>query len=157
MEIDPARPEDAEPLAAIFTASRRTAMPWLPELHSEEEDRQFIGERVLRECDVLVARRDGRPAGFLALNGDMVAHLYVAPDAQRQGIGSALLEAARARRPDGMRLWVFQRNAGALAFYARHGFTEIMRTDGSDNEEREPDVLLSASPAASPHPPSGRP
>jgi GNAT superfamily N-acetyltransferase len=142
MEVDSARPEDAGSLAAIFTAARRTAMPWLPELHTEDEDRRFIGERVMVECEVLVARRDGRPAGFLALKDDMLEHLYVAPDAQREGIGTALLEAAKARRPDGLRLWVFQRNTGALAFYVRHGFTEVMRTDGSDNEEREPDVLL---------------
>jgi len=143
MDIDSVRPEDAERLAAIFTSARRTAMPWLPELHTEEEDRAFIGERVMADCELLVARREARPAGFLALKDDMVEHLYVAPEAQRQGIGTALLEAAKARRPDGLRLWTFQRNAGAAAFYARQGFTEVMRTDGSDNEEREPDVLLS--------------
>ena len=146
MEIDSVRPEDAGPLAAIFTSARRTAMPWLPELHTEEEDRAFIGERVMSECDVLVARREERPAGFLALKGDMVEHLYVAPGAQREGIGSALLEAAMAKRAGDLRAWVFQRNSGALAFYARRGFAEVMRTDGSDNEEGEPDVLLSALP-----------
>jgi hypothetical protein len=32
--------------------------------------------------------------------------------------------------------------AGALAFNARHDFAEIRRTDGSENEEGEPDVRL---------------
>ena len=77
----------------------------------------------------------------------MVEHLYVRPDAQRVGIGAALLEAAKARRPAGLRLWVFQRNHGARAFYARHGFAEMELTDGADNEEREPDVLLAWAPA----------
>jgi putative acetyltransferase len=117
-------------------------MPWLPKLHTEAEDRRFFGERVLRECEVLVVRRSGAPVGFLALKDDMVEHLYVRPEAQREGIGSALLDAAKARRPSGLRLWVFERNSGARAFYARHGFTEVTRTDGSGNEEREPDVLL---------------
>jgi ribosomal protein S18 acetylase RimI-like enzyme len=72
----------------------------------------------------------------------MVEHLYVKPDAQRAGIGSTLLDAAKARRPAGLRLWVFQRNEGARAFYAKHGFAEVERTDGAANEEREPDVLL---------------
>jgi GNAT superfamily N-acetyltransferase len=67
---------------------------------------------------------------------------YVEPDAQRSGIGSALLEAAKTRRPAGLRLWVFQRNHAARAFYAQHGFAEVELTDGADNEEREPDVLL---------------
>jgi GNAT superfamily N-acetyltransferase len=140
--IDDARPEDAAAIAALFTASRRTAMPWLPELHDADEDRWFITHRVLAECEVLVAREDGEPVGFLALHGGDVDHLYVHPSAQRRGVGTALLEAAKARRPGGLELWAFQRNTPALAFYARHGFVERRRTDGSANEEREPDVRL---------------
>ena len=141
-EISPAAAADGDALAALFTAARNAAMPWQADLHTAAEDRRFIGERVMPRCEVLVARRDGEPAGFLALGEDMVEHLYVRPDAQRAGIGSALLEAAKARRPAGLRLWVFQRNEGARAFYAGHGFAELKRTDGADNEEREPDVLL---------------
>jgi GNAT superfamily N-acetyltransferase len=143
MEIELAGPADAHALAALFTASRRAAMPWLPPLHSAAEDRRFIAEQVIGASDeVLVVRREGRPVGFLALVGPMVEHLYVEPGAQRAGIGSALLDTAKARRPEGLRLWVFQRNEGARAFYANHGFTEVERTDGAANEEREPDVLL---------------
>ena len=141
-----AGPEDAEALAVIFTTARREAMPWLPALHSAAEDRRFIAERVMGECEVLVVRHAERPVGFLALEDDLVAHLYVEPGAQRRGVGSALLEAAKARRPAGLRLWVFQRNQGARDFYARHGFTEAERTDGAGNEEREPDVLLAWTP-----------
>jgi ribosomal protein S18 acetylase RimI-like enzyme len=31
-------------------------------------------------------------------------------------------------------------NERAQRFYERHGFTEVERTDGSDNEERAPDI-----------------
>jgi hypothetical protein len=41
-----------------------------------------------------------------------------------------------------LRLWAFQRNVQALRFYAARGFRVIERTDGSRNEEREPDALL---------------
>lgn len=137
-----AEPADAVALAALFSSAKRTAMPWLPELHDEADDRRFIAERVLPRCEVLLVRRGSEPVGFLALAGDWVEHLYVRPDAQRAGVGSALLEAAMARRPGGLRLWTFQRNGGARAFYARHGFTELELTDGAGNEEREPDVRL---------------
>ena len=143
MEIEIARAADADALAAVFTASRLAAMPWLPRLHSAAEDRRFIAEQVLGASDeVLVVRRDERPVAFLALRGAIVEHLYVEPSAQRAGIGSGLLDAAKSRRPAGLRLWVFQRNEGARAFYARHGFAEVERTDGAGNEEDEPDVLL---------------
>jgi GNAT superfamily N-acetyltransferase len=142
LEIERATDADGDALAATFRAARDAAMPWLPKLHSEAEDRHFFGERVLAECEVLVVRRAGSPVAFLALQDDMVEHLYVHPDAQRAGIGSALLEAAKALRPGGLRLWIFQRNHGARAFYARHGFAEVRLTDGSGNEEKEPDALL---------------
>jgi GNAT superfamily N-acetyltransferase len=140
--IEAARPDDADAISALFLAARRAAMPWLAEVHDEAGVRRHFATRVLPETEVLVARRDGELLGFLALAGSEVGHLYVRPDAQRAGLGSALLAAAKARRPGGLELWAFQRNAGALAFYARHGFAERYRTDGSANEEREPDVRL---------------
>jgi ribosomal protein S18 acetylase RimI-like enzyme len=38
-----------------------------------------------------------------------------------------------------LELWVFQRNAGAIAFYEAHGFTIVASTDGAGNDEHEPD------------------
>ena len=140
--LDAGHPDDADDITAVFLAARRAAMPWLPELHSDEETLAYFA-RVLAECEVLVVRpRTGRVIGFLALRGDVVDHLYVDPAAQRRGVGSELLAGAQARRPGGLELWAFQRNTPARAFYARHGFTELRRTDGRDNEEREPDVRL---------------
>jgi ribosomal protein S18 acetylase RimI-like enzyme len=53
-----------------------------------------------------------------------IASLYVHPDRQRRGLGSALLEATLADLPcDAVTLWVFAANAAARAFYAAHGFT----------------------------------
>ena len=51
-------------------------------------------------------------------------------------------------QPRGFRLWVFQRNTPALAFYARLGCVEVRRTTGEDNAEREPDVCLRWAPPA---------
>jgi hypothetical protein len=67
MEIEVAGPADAEVLAALFTASRRAAMPWLPPLHSAAEDRRFIAEQVIGASDeVLLVRREGLPVGCAA-------------------------------------------------------------------------------------------
>ena len=49
---------------------------------------------------------------------------------------------AQAVRPRGLDLWVFQRNTVAIAFYERHGFRIAELTDGSGNEEREPDARM---------------
>jgi ribosomal protein S18 acetylase RimI-like enzyme len=78
---------------------------------------------------------------FVGLGDDSVRHLWVQPEAQNRGVGTALLEVAKERRPEGLQLWVFQKNVGARRFYERHGFTLAKLTDGSRNEEREPDAL----------------
>jgi len=123
----------------------RGAMPLLPDLHTPEDDRRFLREVVLPNEEVWVAEVDGRPIGFAALGlregEDFLQHIYVAPEHQSHGIGTALFDVARRERPGGFRLWVFQRNEGARRFYERHGCRLLELTDGSGNEEREPDAL----------------
>jgi ribosomal protein S18 acetylase RimI-like enzyme len=53
---------------------------------------------------------------------------------------------AKRERPEGLRLWTFASNEAAQRFYLRHGFREVERTDGSDNEERAPAVLYAWRP-----------
>ena len=69
-----------------------------------------------------------------------IEQLYVAPDRLGQGIGSRLVDLAKTRSPDGLTLWTFQVNERARRFYERHGFVAVELTDGSGNEERQPDV-----------------
>jgi chorismate mutase len=53
-----------------------------------------------------------------------------------------LLDLAKSLRPDGFSLWVFETNVGAQRFYGRHGQVPVRRTDGSDNEEKAPDIEM---------------
>ena len=54
--------------------------------------------------------------------------------------GNALLEIAKAGSAE-LQLWTFQRNRSARRFYEKHRFQAMRETDGTGNEEREPDVL----------------
>jgi hypothetical protein len=40
-----------------------------------------------------------------------------------------------------LQLWTFQRNEQTRRFYEARGFTLVRETDGSTNEEKEPDAL----------------
>ncbi len=140
-----ARPEDGDELAAILRSAMRGAMPSLPELHTPDEDRRFLRDTVLPNEEVWVVEVDGRPVGFAALGSrdgeDYLQHIYVTPEFQGGGLGTELIDHAKTRRPAGFRLWVFQQNDGARRFYERRGLQLVELTDGSGNEEREPDAL----------------
>lgn len=132
---------DAPEVTALFLASRRDALSFLPEIHTDEETRHFIANVVFASCVVWVAELDGRIVGFMALNGHHLDHLYVRPGYYRRGVGSALMAKARTFSPDKLTLYTFQRNIRARAFYEDLGFRAVEFGDGSENEEGEPDVL----------------
>ncbi|MEM9492714.1 MAG: GNAT family N-acetyltransferase [Myxococcota bacterium] len=135
-----ARPADAAAIAEIFLASR-AQMTYLPVLHTDDETREWVRKVMMDQLEVWVAEDDSAVRGFVALGQTMLEHLYVRPSDQNRGIGSALLARAKQQRPGGLELWVFQKNRDARRFYLRHGFALARLSDGSDNEEREPDAL----------------
>jgi putative acetyltransferase len=136
-----ATPEDAPALADIHVRARSESMSYLPDTHSPEEVLAWIKEVMPQHEEVWVAEDEGRVIGFFALSDDLLYHLYVYPELQGQGAGSALFDVVKELRPDGFRLWVFQRNTQAREFYEHRGMRVVELTDGSGNEEREPDAL----------------
>jgi ribosomal protein S18 acetylase RimI-like enzyme len=141
VRIRQASSADADAVADVFIASFGS-LSFLPRLHTHDEHRAFIAGVVLQQQDVVVAEEeDGSVAGFIAMAHGVVEHLYVHPDRQGRGIGSALLTEAKRRMAGGFRLWVFQQNEKARRFYERHGLVVVELTDGSGNEEKTPDAL----------------
>ena len=131
---------DALCIAALFLAARRGALSYLPEIHSDEETRDWIADVVLKTCEVWVGLSVGEVTGFVAVNDNILEHLYVLPKYQSAGVGNALLSKAKELSSGGLTLWTFQRNLGARRFYENRGFKAVEFTDGSGNEEAEPDV-----------------
>jgi GNAT superfamily N-acetyltransferase len=145
VEVRPARVEEKHALAALFKRSR-AGMTYVPGV-SDEALPHIADDLFERNAEVWLAEENGRRLGFLTIRQsrtegwDVLERLYVEPDAQNRGVGTALLDRAKALRPDGLYLWVFQRNEGARRFYERHGFVLVELTDRSENMEREPDAL----------------
>ena len=72
--------------------------------------------------------------GFIGLEGEHIAGLFVRSGSRSRGLGHALLEAARAGRA-GLRLSVYEKNAPARRFYEREGFRLAGRgVDGNTGE-----------------------
>jgi GNAT superfamily N-acetyltransferase len=135
---------DGAALATVFGAAR-AEMTYLPALHTPAEDRAFFTDQVLSSGShvVTVAEVGGDAiVAFSAVHRGWLEHLYVTPRWQGRGIGSELVQRAMSENPDGLQLWVFERNVRATALYARAGFVVVERTDGERNEERVPDLRM---------------
>jgi GNAT superfamily N-acetyltransferase len=135
-----ARDDEHRVVADLYLRARKAAVPAIPpSVHDDDDVRRWARENLLPTHDVWLAEEDGTVIGFCALEPGWVGHLYLEPSRTGEGIGTLLLDHAKAEQPNGLDLWAFQSNTGARRFYERHGFVEVARTDG-DNEEGEPDV-----------------
>jgi RimJ/RimL family protein N-acetyltransferase len=138
MIVRRATPADAEDAARVFTASF-AGMKFVPKLHDADEDRAFV-RGLIAGKEVWLAECDGSVIGLACWHDGWLEQLYVEPDHQGTGAGTALFEQIAATHPEGLQLWTFQANAGARRFYERNGCIAVEVTDGSRNEERTPDV-----------------
>jgi len=140
MLVRQARTLETDTIADVFIPSFH-GLTFLPKLHTDDQIRRWIHDEVFPRHEIWVAETGGHVVGFAALSGDLLGHLYVHPDAQNRGVGTALLDVVKRERPSGFHFAVFQRNEGARRFYERHGCRLVQLTDGSGNEEKEPDAL----------------
>ncbi|MEM8536417.1 MAG: GNAT family N-acetyltransferase [Pseudomonadota bacterium] len=133
-----AQRQDAPALAEILR-QWIDETPYMPRLHTAAADRAFVSY-LIADHHVLVSGGE-TPTGWIARKDQVISHLFLAPDARGRGLGSAMIDAMKARR-DLLSLWCFQANVAARRFYTREGFVEIATTDGADNTEKLPDVKL---------------
>jgi len=83
---------------------------------------------------------EGRLVGLLSVwvPESFIHHVYVDPEFERQGVGTALLSSLETWLPLPWHLKCVRANASARAFYAAHGWIEI----GSGDSDQGPFVLL---------------
>ena len=130
---------DAKAVANVFSASFRL-LTFLPILHTVEEDRRYIQNVILNECEVTVAEDESGIVSFLARQGEEVRLLHTRPDRIGMGAGSQLIDAEKASGIGALELWCFEANERARRFYEARGFRAIRFTDGAHNEEQMPDI-----------------
>ena len=146
-EIRRAAAADAPAVADVWLRSFDTALPTVRRGKSDDEVRAYIARVVVPDRETWVADSGGEVVGMMVLgDGGFLSQLYLDPDRRGEGLGDRFVALAKERRPEGLKLWTFQVNTPAQRFYLRHGFVEAERTDGSANQEREPDVRYTWTP-----------
>ncbi|MGA5870489.1 GNAT family N-acetyltransferase [Streptomyces cinereoruber] len=131
---------DAAEAAEVWLRSYAAALPGVRRAHTDDEVRYWFRELLVPHRETWVATADGTVVAVMVLDGEELDQLYVDPPWRGRGVGDRLVDLAKRRGPAGLELWTFQVNAPARRFYERHGFVAAEHTDGSRNEEREPDV-----------------
>ena len=148
--IRPAERRDASAIAEIrVLAWQQAYRGLLPdsilESLSVESDKIKIEETFLntdRKPLIVVCDDDDRPIGY-CIWSDIekkieLDAIYVHPDFQRQGAGSALVTAIMDQTKKSLCVWTIRNNASAIMFYQALGFF----LDGSDRERKLGESLV---------------
>ena len=77
--------------------------------------------------------------GFIGLTENHIEGIFVAKAARSNGIGKALLDYAKSRKPR-LDLSVYQKNERALAFYRREQFA--VHSEGIDEDTNEAEIQM---------------
>jgi len=123
MSIRSYRPDDLERVLEIWYAASIDATPFLTAEFLTQERHQ-IRHVWMPQAESWVWESDGTVVGFIALIGHEVGGIFVHPDYQGRGCGTALMDHALALRGR-VGLDVFEENHIGRRFYKRYGFREV--------------------------------
>ena len=90
----------------------------------------------LSEAEVLVYEEEGAILGFIGVQGDFIAGIFVRREARGRGIGKCLLDTVKAKHPS-LTLSVYRKNNRVAAFYAREGFAVVSESIDPETGEAE--------------------
>ena len=116
---------DAHPFipASFWTDHFETVRDMLPQaelyVHESEDTRQIDG--------------------FIGLTESHIEGVFVAKAARSKGVGKALLDHAKSRKPR-LTLSVYQKNRRAIALYRREQF--VVHSEGIDEDTNEAEIQL---------------
>lgn len=89
--------------------------------------------------ETFVLEYEGKINGFYSLYGNTLAAIFVAPESQGKGMGTALLNDAKNSR-ESLRLSVYKENVPSLKFYEKHGF--ILLDEQVDEHTGHPELIM---------------
>jgi ribosomal protein S18 acetylase RimI-like enzyme len=119
------RESDVVALRELFLRVRKDTFTWAEPTSFDilDFDKETKGEYIL------IALWQNRLIGFISvwMEDNFIHHLYVDREYQRQGIGTALLEAIFRKINCPVRLKCLEQNVPALDYYHRRGFVHKAR------------------------------
>ena len=110
--------------AAAWQASHASfCTPEFVALHTPKRQASYL-RRKLDAGSALFLLSDPDPIGTVSVTGNLIEDLYVLPERQNRGFGTALLRFAVEQCSGTPSLWILENNLRAKALYERLGFRE---------------------------------
>lgn len=120
----------------IWLEGNLTAHPFIKEEYWKQNYETV--RSMLPNAEVYVFEEDGEVQGFIGMDAEYIAGLFVAEGHRGQGIGHQLI--SEVKRKKRLSLHVYEKNIGAVAFYRAEGFRVENRM--AEKETGEQDYLM---------------
>lgn len=135
------RTSDEVRAAEIWLRAGLDEYSYLPQFQALDDAKalRVFHKIITLECDIWLAVEESLIKGFIAIQGSYIDRLYIDPEFQRLGVGTALVQHARELHPAGLQLCTHQQNRRARQFYEKLGFVAV-RFGTSPPPESVPDV-----------------
>ena len=127
---------DIDTVSQIWLDANRDAHDFIP---AEYLENNFLPvKKMLLQAEVYVYMDEckNRIEGFVGLDQEYIAGIFVRKEARSEGIGKALLDFVKEKKQE-LTLNVYRKNERAVRFYEREGFHIIERTTDESTGEKE--------------------
>ncbi|HJK77945.1 MAG TPA: N-acetyltransferase [Methanocorpusculum sp.] len=119
-------PEDTGSVMDIWLSASIHSHDFISSSYWREQF-SVVRDRYLPVSVTYVFVKEDRVCGFLSvLDGNTIGALFVAPDCQGRGVGSALIRHVQ-ESTDDLMLCVYVENSAARMFYEKRGFAVLSR------------------------------
>lgn len=129
--------EEIDQVAAIWLDTNRKAHDFIPASYWEGNFETV--RSMLLQAELYIWEEKMEIAGFVGLEGEYIAGIFVKEGRQSEGIGKQLLDFVKEKKE---RLWlhIYEKNGAAVRFYRREKFR--ITCEGTDQNTGEKESMM---------------
>ena len=131
------RKTDLDEVAYIWLHTNKKAHDFIAETYWDEHFEMVEG--MLGDAEIYVFEEQGQIKGFVGLDGEYIAGIFVREKEQSLGIGKQLLDFVKSLKGQ-LKLNVYQKNERAIKFYKREQFE--IQDEQTDEAPGEAEYLM---------------
>ena len=131
------RKTDLDEVAYIWLHTNKKAHDFIAETYWDEHFEMVEG--MLGDAEIYVFEEQGQIKGFVGLDGEDIAGIFVREKEQSLGIGKQLLDFVKSLKGQ-LKLNVYQKNERAIKFYTREQFE--IQDEQTDEATGEAEYLM---------------